>query len=425
MFYFEQLFQTALQGIDGTSILTTVLEVAGSLLVLSFLYGAYQAFAAGGDVRRLAVAGIEYLVLGLVFANYSAIFRSVNGMFNSVADFVYNASGVGDVFQTWLNQLSSYVGQNGFSSLWGLVSGGISGFLTTFIILSGLILFPISYALFSLFYAMYGSVLYVTGPFVLSLFPSRSMGQLARTYLVNLMIFQAWGLIYAVLQVLMSAVNLGSMNAVLNANGVLNSFIGSSQMMLLALASVLFSISIVLIPFIASRIVRGDVGSTMMTMVRTMTATAGAVASLGAASFIGVGEGAAASHAVGGGSSPPPPPPPGGPGGAMSGASSAPLPAGSSSSSGGAAGAVVSTSTSPTPPSAIKMDDGSTPTPTSGTSVTPSSTTTPASAPAPSASPWRSSSRPGQYRGFNAPHAAAWYVGYSLGSAYRGLKGKE
>ena len=223
----------------------------------------------------------------------------------------------------------------------------------------------------------------------------------------------------------MSAVNLASINAVLNANGVLNSFIGSSEMILLALASILFSISIALIPFIASRIVRGDVGSTMMTMVSTMTATAGAVASLAAASFIGVGEGAAASHAVGGGTSPPPPPPPGGPGGSMSGASSAPLPAGASSSSGGAAGAVVSTSTSPTPPSAIRINDGSTATPTSGTSVTPSSPTTPASAPASSASPWRSSSRPGQYRGFNAPHAAAWYVGYSLGSAYRGLKGRE
>ena len=425
MFYFEQLFQTALQGIDGTGIMTTVLEVAGSLLVLSFLYGAYQAFAAGGDVRRLAVAGVEYLLLGLVFANYSAIFRSVNGMFNSVADFIYKASGVGDVFQTWLNQLSSYVGQNGFSSLWGLVSGGISGFLTTFIILSGFILFPISYALFSLFYAMYGSILYVTGPFVLSLFPSRGLGQLARTYLVNLMIFQAWGLIYAVLQVLMSAVNLGSMNAVLNANGVLNSFIGSSQMMLLALASVVFSISIALIPFIAGRIVRGDVGSTLLTVLSAVTTTAGAVGSIAAASFIGVGEGASASHAVGGGASPPPPPPAGGSGGTMSGASSAPLPAGASTSSGGATGAVVSNSMSPTPPSAIRINDGGSATPTSGTTVTPSSPTTPASAPPSSASPWRSSSRAGQYRGFNAPHAAAWYVGYSLGSAYRGLKGRE
>ncbi len=419
MFYFEQLFQTALQGIDGTSIMTTVLELAGSLLVLSFLYGAYQAFAAGGDVRRLAVAGIEYLVLGLVFANYSAIFRSVNGMFNSVADFVYNASGVGDVFQKWLNQLSSYVGQNGFSSLWGLVSGGISGFLTTFIILSGLILFPISYALFSLFYAMYGSVLYVTGPFVLSLFPSRSMGQLARTYLVNLMIFQAWGLIYAVLQVLMSAVNLGSMNAVLNANGVLNSFIGSSQMMLLALASVLFSISIALIPFIASRIVRGDVGSTMMTMVGAMTSAARAVASLAAASFVGVGEGVLASGAAGGGPPPPPPPPPSpaGPEAAMS----APVPVGASS---GGAGTAAPAST-PTPPTRTSDSGVTTGAPSTGNRDIPPWTTTPASPPPPSASPWRSSSRPGQYRGFNAPHAAAWYVGYSLGSACRGLKGRN
>jgi hypothetical protein len=239
------------------------------------------------------------------------------------------------------------------------------------------------------------------------------------------MIFQSWGLIYAIVQVLMSAVNLSSINAVLGANGVLNSFVGSSEMILLALTASIFSFSIALIPFIASRIVRGDVGSTMLTMVSNMTAAAGAVARVATASVIGVGEGAAASHAAGGGTSPPPPPPPGGPVGAMSGVSSAPLPAGTSSSSSGAAAAGVSTSTSPTPPSAIGINDGSAATPTSGTSVTPPSPTTQASPPQPSASPWRSSSRPGQYRGFNAPHAAAWYVGHSLGSAYRGLKGKE
>ena len=42
--------------------------------------------------------------------------------------------------------------------------------------------------------------------------------------------------------------------------------------MLLALtASIVFSFSIALIPFIASRIVRGDVGSTMLTLLSTMT----------------------------------------------------------------------------------------------------------------------------------------------------------
>jgi len=425
MFYFEQLLQTALNGIDTANVTSAVLGVAGTILLLSFLYSAYEAFAAGGDVRMLASSGTKYLVLGLVFANYGAVFRDVNGMFNSVANFIYNSTGVGDLFANWMNQLAQYWQANGSTSLWNLVTGLASGVISLMLILSAFVIFPICYLIFTVFYAMYGSVLYVTGPFVLALLPTRGLGQLSRTYLVNLMIFQAWGLIYAIIQVLMSAVNLSSINAVLGANGVLNSFAGSSEMILLALTASIFSFSIALIPFIASRIVRGDVGSTMMTMVSTMTAAAGAVASLGAASFIGVGEGAATSHAMGGGTSASPPPPPSGPGGTMSGVSSAPLPAGASTSSGGAAGAVVSTSTSPTPPSAIRINEGSTATATSGTSVIPPSPTTPASAPAPSASPWRSSSRPGQYRGFNAPHAAAWYVGYSLGSAYRGLKGKE
>jgi hypothetical protein len=424
MFYFEQLLQTALNGIDTANVMSAVLGVAGTILLLSFLYGAYEAFAAGGDVRMLASSGTKYLLLGLVFANYGAAFRDVNGMFNSVANFIYNSTGVGDLFANWMNQLAQYWQANGSTSLWNLVTGLASGVISLMLILSAFVIFPVCYLIFTVFYAMYGSVLYVTGPFVLALLPTRGLGQLSRTYLVNLMIFQSWGLIYAIVQVLMSAVNLSSINAVLGANGVLNSFVGSSEMILLALTASIFSFSIALIPFIASRIVRGDVGSTMMTMVSNMTSAAGAVASVAAASVMGVGEGAAASHAAGGGTSPPPPPPPGGLGGAMSGMSFAPLPAGASSSSSGAVAAVVSTSTSPTPPSAIGITDGSDATPTSGTSVTPSSPTTPASAPPSSASPGRSSSRPGQYRGFNAPHAAAWYVGYSLGSAYRGLKGR-
>ena len=262
---------------------------------------------------------------------------------------------------------------------------------------------------------MYGAVLYVTGPFILALLPTRSLGQLSRTYLVNLMTFQAWGLIYAILQVLMSAVNLSSIDAVLGANGVLNSFVGSSQMILLALTASIFSFSIVLIPFIASRIVRGDVGSTMMTLLSTMTRTASAVAGMAAASFVGAGEGAMAG--AGGGASPAPPPA-GAPAVASLGQSAAPLPAGANGSSGASTVAVASTSMSPHPPS-----DGTNAAATSnGTASDPSGAVTPVSS---SPSPRRFPSSPGRYRGVNAPHAVAWYVGYSLGSAYRGLNGGE
>ena len=417
MFYFEQLFQTALNGIDSANVTSAVLSVAGVILLLSFLYSAYQAFAAGGDVRMLAVSGIKYLILGLVFASYGAVFRDVNGMFNSVANFIYNSTGVGDVFSNWMSQLAQYWQSNGNTSLWNLVTGLASGVISLWLILGAFVIFPVCYLIFTVFYAMYGSVLYVTGPFVLALLPTRGLGQLSRTYLINLMTFQAWGLIYAIIQVLMSAVNLSSINAVLGANGVLNSFVGSSEMILLALTASIFSFSIALIPFIASRIVRGDVGSTMLTMIGTMTAAAGAVASLAAASFAGLGEGAVASQAAGRGGTAPSPPSRD-EGGASSGGAAA---AGYGPSAGGAATAAYA-SMPPTPPSA---GGASTDAHSAGESSAAPSTVAPASSQPSSASPWRSSSRPGQYRGFNIPHAMAWYVGYSLGSAYRGVRGKE
>jgi len=401
VFYFQQLFQTALNGIDSANVTGAVLSIASVVLLLSFLYSAYQAFAAGGDVRLLAVSGIKYLILGLVFASYGTVFRDVNGMFDSVANFIYGSTGVGDVFSNWMSQLAQYWQSNGNTSLWNLVTGLASGVISLWLILGAFVIFPVCYLIFTIFYAMYGSVLYVTGPFVLALLPSRGLGQLSRTYLVNLMTFQAWGLIYAILQVLMSAVNLSSIDAVLNSNGVLNSFVGSSQMVLLALTASIFSFSIVLIPFIASRIVHGDVGSTMMTLVSAMTSTASAVAGMAAASFVGAGEGAMA--AVSGGAAP----------------AAAPAAAGSpvaalrdnatSTSSSSSTPALAASSTSPA------LGYGGTPGQTSAAADS--------SDRGSSASPSRASSRPGQYRGFNGPHAVAWYVGYSLGSAYRGLKG--
>jgi hypothetical protein len=408
VFYFQQLLQTALNGIDSTNIMTTVLGIAGSILLLSFLFAAYQAFTSGGDVRLLAVAGVKYLILGLVFASYGTVFRDVNGMFNSVADFIYNSTGVGDVFSNWLNQLEQYWQTNGNVSLWNLVTGLVSGVISSLLILSAFVIFPICYLIFTVFYAMYGSVLYVTGPFVLALLPIRGLGQLARTYLVNMMVFQAWGLVYAIIQVLMSAVNLASINAVLSANGVLNSFVGSSQMILLAMTAILFSVCIALIPFIASRIVRGDVGSTMMTMLAAVTTTASTVAAMA----IGAGQGAAAAGAGGGSASgastaptvaslgspaaPPPPPIPG------------------ASGTGGA----MSTGSAPLPPSA---PSAGAPTPSAGSVAAPSSVAASSPSPSPSVSSSRSASRPGSFHGFNFAHAAAWYGGHWVGSAYKAL----
>ena len=409
MFYFEQLFQTAMNGIDSASVTSAVLGVAGSILLLSFLYSAYEAFAAGGDVRMLAVAGIKYLILGLVFANYGTVFRDVNGMFNSVANFIYNSSGVGDVFSDWLNQLAQYWQTNGNASLWNLVTGAASGVISLVLVLGAFVIFPLCYLIFTVFYAMYGSVLYVTGPLVLALLPSRGLGQLSRTYLVNLMTFQAWGLIYAIIQVLMSAVNLSSIDSVLNANGVLNSFVGSSQMMLLALTACLFSLSIALIPFIASRIVRGDVGSTMLALVGAVATTA----SLARTAVVGAVEGAAGGSVASGGAAPTPltAVPAGSPG-------SAPAPSLAAPGAGGAprAAAIAASSLAPLP----NASGGSGPSgmPAGGSESSASVVGSPAATPSSSAPPQGQTPRGGN-RTLSVAHALAWHAGHSLGKTFR------
>ncbi|MCI0717928.1 MAG: hypothetical protein L0338_02930 [Acidobacteria bacterium] len=408
MFYFQQLFQTALNGIDSTNIMPTVLGIAGAILLLSFLFAAYQAFTSGGDVRLLAIAGIKYLILGLVFASYSTVFRDVNGMFNSVADFIYNSTGVGDVFSNWLNQLEQYWQANGNVSLWNLVTGLVSGVISSLLILSAFVIFPICYLIFTVFYAMYGSVLYVTGPFVLALLPISGLGQLARTYLVNMMVFQAWGLVYAIIQVLMSAVNLASINAVLSANGVVNSFVGSSQMILLAMTAILFSVSIALVPFIASRIVRGDVGSMMMTVLTALTTTASTVAAMA----VGATQGAAAAGAAGGSASGASTAPTVASLGPPSAPSPPPMP-GASTPGGGtlASGSAPSPSTS----------GASAPTTSAGSVAAPPSVSAPSLSTSPVVSAPRSVSRPGSFRGFNFAHAMAWHGGYWVGSVYKTL----
>src|SRR6516225_522903 len=391
-FYFEQLLNTALGGIDGSNIMSTVLEVAASILLLSFLYSAYEAFASGGDVRALAGASAKYLLLGLIFASYGAIFRGVIGMFSSVADFIYSSTGVGDLFSNWLNQLSGYAQTNGWSSIWGLITGGISGFLSMAIIMAGFIIYPLSYLLFTVFYALYGSILYVVGPFVLALLPSRSLGQLARTYAVNVMVFGAWSIIYAIIQVLMSAINLNSVNSVLNANGVLNSFMGSGSMILLALVSMLFSICIAFIPYFASRIVRGEVGSTLLALGGAALTVASTAATLAGKAVMSGGSGYDFGRSNNwrdddGGS--------GGGGGA-----------------GGAGGAVVAAGYSSGPPRPLSPEGG-------GTSSADQSVAGGAGGggqqPPSPPRPWRDSVRPGQPQSFSLTDYAFWYAGYGLG----------
>jgi hypothetical protein len=290
VFYFQTLLNQALSGIDGTGMIPTVVNVAYGILLVGFLIGLYQALMRGGDVRALGVTAIKYLIVAIIIANWSTIFRDVNNSFNSVAQFIGNSSG--DVFLNWDQQLGQQFSDSSVS-WWDIISGDIAALISVLLIVIAYIFYVISIVLFSFFYAMYGSVLYVLGPLVIALLPMAGVGQLAKSFATNVMIWNAWGIIYAIFGALITAIHVSQVSNGLQ--GFLGFFEGPADSIVLGLISIFYAISIAVIPFIAKRIVSGDVGSAAVSMVRAAANAAGII--VAGASGFAVGAGAASPSA--------------------------------------------------------------------------------------------------------------------------------
>ena len=375
MFYYEQMFNTALSGIMSAGLMSSVLTVAYGILLASLLFSAYEAWTKGGDVRALGVAGVKYLALGALFMNdgavYERVFRDVLGAFNQISHTMAGA-GPTDVFKGWANDI--YVQGNLSTTFLNLVTGSIPGLLSALLLLIAMIVYPVAYALFAVFYSLYGAILFVTGPLVLALMPSFGLGSLARRYAINVMIFGAWGLIYGIFCRLAIAINVNSMAALTSANSFAGVLAGASQEILLAVASILFSVCILLIPVLAKRIVEGDLGGSMLTVLGAATTMAQSLMSIAAGASGGM-QGAAAGGGGGAAASS---------GGGVAAASSNTAPAGPSAAGGGAGSSATSSgSRSPRGPSA-------------------------------------SGRGPGDFRPPNIPHAAGWLGGAVAAVAMRG-----
>src|SRR3989454_7892827 len=264
MFYYEQFFATALSGIDRSNIMPATIQIAQVILLISFLVAVYESFIRGGDVRMLGVAAVKYVGLGLVLLSYAAAFRDINSMFSAFADFIANnTTGGTDIFKVWMSDLRDHFYQYGYRGLLDLVAGSFAGLIGAVFIIVSYVIYPLTYVAFCFFYSFYGSVLYVIGPIVISLLPAFGLGALARSYVINLMAFHFWGVIYSILGGLITAVNLGTVQQVLTSAEFMGGFAGLEQALLLGVASIFYSISIAVIPFLASHIVRGDTFGTI------------------------------------------------------------------------------------------------------------------------------------------------------------------
>jgi len=264
MFYYEQFFRTALDGIDRSNIMPATIQIAQVILLISFLVAVYESFIRGGDVRMLGISAVKYVGLGLVLLGYATVFRDVNAMFNTFADFIANNTTSGtDIFKVWISDLRIFFNQYGYQRFWDLVMGGLAGFIAAPFIIVSYVVYPLTYVSFCFFYSFYGSVLYVIGPIALSLLPAFGIGSLARVYAINLMIFHFWGVIYSILGGLIAAVNIGTVQQVLTTGGFIGGFVGLEQSLLLGVASIFYSLSLAVIPFLASRIIHGETFGTI------------------------------------------------------------------------------------------------------------------------------------------------------------------
>ena len=118
--------------------------------------------------------------------------------------------------------------------------------------------------------------------------PLGGANRLAKSYIENIFIWNAWPILYGGFGALLSAVQMGQIGQMLNQNNFLGGLGNLEGSILIGIVSIVYSLAIAVIPFIAKRIVSGDVGSTAVAMVGTaVTAlTAGAAGIEGAAAGV-------------------------------------------------------------------------------------------------------------------------------------------
>jgi hypothetical protein len=299
---FERFLTQAMSGIDSTGITSGMQNVAYVVLLVGFLWQVYQSAMHGGDVRGLGTGLIKYVVTAVVVMNYGTVFSTINQGFVNAGNWVSNASGSVNLFQNWSTDLQTQYSQGGYQQAWGLITGSLAGLLDAILIIVAYLLYPIVIVIFGFFYIFYGSVLYIFGPIVIALMPLGGANRIAKAYVENIFVWNAWPILYGGFGALLSAVQMGQVGQMLNQNDFLGGLGNVEGSILIGIVSIVYSLALAVIPFIAKRIVSGDVGSTAVAMVGTaVTAlTAGAAGIEGAiAGVAAAGAGSSGGAAAG------------------------------------------------------------------------------------------------------------------------------
>ena len=269
IFEFQTMMRTVQTGM-ATRMIPALQNVSYVLMVACLVLGIYEAYAKGGDTRQLTATVFKYIVVAFIVGNWTTFFTDTMTGFNQIAQYVDNSYGGGDLMKDWGKQLADNWTSNGYGSIWNMITSGGAAIVNSLEVAIAYIIFPVAVQIFTLIYIFWGAVVYAVGPLVLALAPSRMVNSVAKFYIQNLVVWNCWAIVYAVLACLITAVNGKDMTA---SPFFANTVTGAQTQIWIGLTSILYAICILLIPVIAFFVLKaefGGVGGALLGLLATV-----------------------------------------------------------------------------------------------------------------------------------------------------------
>jgi hypothetical protein len=264
IFEFQNMITTVVASISG-SMLPAIETVSYMLMTICLVLGIYEAYVKGGDLRSLATTFLKYAVAAFAIGYWSNVFSDTFSGFNSIASTIDNSSGGFDLISAWSSGLQKLFDDNGYAGIMKSISWTPAALLTLVELSLAYIIYPICTQIFSIIYTFWGSCLFTVGPFVIALAPSSIVNSLSKYYTLNLVVWNAWTVLYAVFGCLISAIHMNDVKAIANGNGGAIGFGGftgtgplDGGIETIGLISVIYAVLILLIPIVAAFVLRGQ-----------------------------------------------------------------------------------------------------------------------------------------------------------------------
>ena len=316
IFQFQSMITAVVNGISA-SMLGSIQTVAYILMTICLALGIFEAYIKGGDLRSLAATFLKYLVAAFVIGYWNNFFTDTFTGFNSIARAIDNSTGGFDLIQSWGQGLLNLFTQKGYDGMMKAIPWTPGALLTLVELALAYIIYPICTQIFTIIYTFWGSCLFAVGPFVIALAPSSVVNSLSKYFTLNLVVWNAWTVLYAIFGCLISAIHMNDVQTVANGNAGAIGFgvpMGGpldGGIEAIGLISIIYAVLILLIPVVAAFVLRGQfsaVGAGLSMAFSRMSngaiqgaragamagplGTAGGVAAGAGLSLMGVGTGA-------------------------------------------------------------------------------------------------------------------------------------